>query len=612
MVTKTNNRMIDGAAVNILDFGAVPLTGTQCSSTEELDDGLDSTSAIQAAVDSIPINTSAIIQVPGLFGLKGTVHIDRRDVNFEGVGIDQQSSGFKWIAGRQITNFATDMFLCTSYRFAGFRNMRIVPPACYAPTHNDYDARSVLRSIFNLRWRQEEGDAINTSLRFRDLYIGRYDKDGWGSDFNTRYNRHASHGFICDDEAGFNNDGNNDFHEITNVIMYNIDTAFAVENRQNLGWRIRGLQFFFGSTVLRAPKGGIHYFDDLWVAGSNGPRGVFRLGTNGSTGEISEIYIDGFNCERIQNNRFIEVEGDSAKFHAKNGRTGFRTKTDYGQCFYVFCNDTVRTEFKFENLQIEEDTASGDTPEWRLYYDTNSKMNSLTFTGCRGSYYEHTLFQTGGSHGWTVDFNDRAPSLLTSREDIVNPSTSYRVSYLWDTGLRNGSGLIPLSNLYEIAYEQQYNGIGIGKHGVDALTVIDSVSYRLRPTTSSAFFLPNVIKPNMRVIGISANFVYNDTSAGFFRVESPDGTFVFGEGLSTGTTTQRNAALTNASLGFYSSDSDQRILFRGYSDVAGGTAANFSAAADSQTVAVTVHYISLDRTYVDIDEYNKQPITSGV
>ncbi|AUS02992.1 pectin lyase fold protein [Vibrio phage 2.275.O._10N.286.54.E11] len=91
MTTKVNNRMIDGAAVNVLDFGADP-KGVS-----------DSTTAFQSAIDSI--NGGKLIVPEGTYYISSTIQLRHKNITIVGYGHE-----YSIINNTNDTEYAFDLF----------------------------------------------------------------------------------------------------------------------------------------------------------------------------------------------------------------------------------------------------------------------------------------------------------------------------------------------------------------------------------------------------------------------------------------------------------------------------------------------------------------------
>tara|TARA_R110000824_G_C15182418_1_gene673918 strand:- start:55 stop:1530 length:1476 start_codon:yes stop_codon:yes gene_type:complete len=95
-LTKTHNRMIAGAVVNVLDYGA-DITGS-----------VDSKAAIQAAFDSLPSSGGTVIFPKGIYSFNTVQIIDKENVNIDGQGSTFKSSSATASYMLQMSNTSSD------------------------------------------------------------------------------------------------------------------------------------------------------------------------------------------------------------------------------------------------------------------------------------------------------------------------------------------------------------------------------------------------------------------------------------------------------------------------------------------------------------------------
>jgi hypothetical protein len=158
------------------------------------------------------------------------------------------------------------------------------------------------RLLSGIRFSWWPGTSVQRRITVKNVMIN----DGIGYNQESRDGYLTKYGILQGGPHSL--DGNNDFHQIDNILIFKCDHGIRIEQAQAVDWQITNYGFGYGNVMMSTKLDAIWYGKG-WYAASDTWEGVIRC--EGSNSNVTKFILDDFSCEHLRGHYFIHTEGSN-------------------------------------------------------------------------------------------------------------------------------------------------------------------------------------------------------------------------------------------------------------------------------------------------------------
>lgn len=156
------------------------------------------------------------------------------------------------------------------------------------------------RLLCAIRFAWLAGTGVQTRIKLTDCIIN----DASGFDVEDRQGFATKYGLMQGGNDSTN--GNNDFHQIDNLVISRCVEGIRIEQSQAVDWQINNYGFGQGN-VMFSSLGDMVFYGTNWYAASDTWEGVFKFG--GTYSNVVKCRLTNFSCEHLRALYFIHTDG---------------------------------------------------------------------------------------------------------------------------------------------------------------------------------------------------------------------------------------------------------------------------------------------------------------
>jgi hypothetical protein len=156
------------------------------------------------------------------------------------------------------------------------------------------------RLLSGIRFSWWPGTSVQRRIKIDNCYIN----DGTGYNQDTREGLATRYGIL---QGGpHSQDGNNDFHQINDLLVFKADRGIRIEQAQAVDWQINNYGFGFGNVMMSTKLDAIWYGKG-WYAASDTWEGVIEC--EGMISNVAKFSLTDFSCEHLRGFYLLHSSG---------------------------------------------------------------------------------------------------------------------------------------------------------------------------------------------------------------------------------------------------------------------------------------------------------------